>query len=64
MKFIYTYRKIFECINYLISRWQARKEGDKNMRAGLIPSKLLQERRIVMQRVEEGKGIISSYCSW
>lgn len=24
--------------------WQARKEGDRNMRAGLIPSKQLQER--------------------
>lgn len=24
--------------------WQARKEGDRNMRAGLIPSRTLQER--------------------
>lgn len=30
--------------------WQARKEGDKNLRAGLIPSKLLQERRITLER--------------
>ena len=24
--------------------WQARKEGDRNMRAGLIPGRTLQER--------------------
>lgn len=30
--------------------WQARKEGDRNMRAGLIPSRALQEHRIIMQR--------------
>lgn len=30
--------------------WQARKEGDKNMRAGLIPSRALQEQRIVHER--------------
>ncbi|XP_044734341.1 MAGUK p55 subfamily member 7 isoform X4 [Chrysoperla carnea] len=30
--------------------WQARKEGDKNMRAGLIPSRALQERRIIHER--------------
>ena len=24
--------------------WQARKEGDRNMRAGLVPSRQLQER--------------------
>ena len=26
--------------------WQARKEGDRNMRAGLIPSRKLQERYV------------------
>ncbi|KAK9882392.1 hypothetical protein WA026_020914 [Henosepilachna vigintioctopunctata] len=30
--------------------WQARKEGDRNMRAGLIPSRALQERRIIHER--------------
>lgn len=30
--------------------WQARKEGDRNMRAGLIPSRALQERRILHER--------------
>ncbi|XP_048525664.1 MAGUK p55 subfamily member 7-like isoform X4 [Dendroctonus ponderosae] len=30
--------------------WQARKEGDKHMRAGLIPSRALQEKRIVHDR--------------
>merc|ERR1711884_121664 len=32
--------------------WQARKEQDRNMRAGLIPSRALQERRIVHERNE------------
>ncbi|VVC32596.1 Hypothetical protein CINCED_3A020049 [Cinara cedri] len=31
--------------------WQARKEGDRNMRAGLIPSKALQERKIIHERL-------------
>ena len=35
------------------SRWQARKEQDRNMRAGLIPSRALQERRIVHERNEK-----------
>lgn len=38
--------------------WQARKEGDRNMRAGLIPSRVLQERKIIHERtanVEESK---------
>ncbi|XP_055707906.1 MAGUK p55 subfamily member 7 isoform X8 [Phlebotomus papatasi] len=30
--------------------WQARKEGDRNARAGLIPSRNLQERRIIHER--------------
>ncbi|KAF2358044.1 L27 domain C-terminal [Trinorchestia longiramus] len=32
--------------------WQARREGDRSMRAGLIPSRQLQERRISTQRAE------------
>ncbi|XP_017771695.1 PREDICTED: MAGUK p55 subfamily member 7 isoform X2 [Nicrophorus vespilloides] len=32
--------------------WQARKEGDRNMRAGLIPSRALQERRIIHERTQ------------
>lgn len=39
--------------------WQARREGDRNMRAGLIPSRALQERRIIHERTQnqddEGK---------
>ena len=37
---------------FLILRWQARREQDRNMRAGLIPSRALQERRIVHERNE------------
>lgn len=33
-----------------MDRWQARKEGDKQMRAGLIPSRMLQEKRIAYER--------------
>lgn len=33
-------------------RWQARREGDRNMRAGLIPSRALQERRIIHERTQ------------
>jgi len=32
--------------------WQARREGDRNMRAGLIPSRALQERRILHERTQ------------
>ncbi|XP_069679154.1 MAGUK p55 subfamily member 7 isoform X5 [Periplaneta americana] len=35
--------------------WQARKEGDRNMRAGLIPSRALQERRILHERTQQDK---------
>lgn len=35
--------------------WQARREGDRNMRAGLIPSRALQERRILLERKEKDK---------
>ncbi|XP_066991068.1 MAGUK p55 subfamily member 7 isoform X3 [Anabrus simplex] len=35
--------------------WQARREGDRNMRAGLIPSRALQERRILHERTQEEK---------
>ncbi|XP_051983840.1 MAGUK p55 subfamily member 7-like [Xyrauchen texanus] len=30
--------------------WQARRHGDANLRAGLIPSRQLQERRVALQR--------------
>ena len=36
--------------------WQARREHDRNMRAGLIPSRALQERRIVHERNEQQNG--------
>lgn len=36
-------------------RWQARREGDRNMRAGLIPSRALQERRIILERQQKEK---------
>ncbi|XP_075228457.1 membrane palmitoylated protein 7-like protein metro isoform X2 [Lycorma delicatula] len=35
--------------------WQARKEGDRDMRAGLIPSRALQERRILHERTQVDK---------
>ncbi|XP_017887928.1 MAGUK p55 subfamily member 7 isoform X4 [Ceratina calcarata] len=35
--------------------WQARREGDRNMRAGLIPSRALQERRIILERQQSVK---------
>ncbi|XP_068918261.1 MAGUK p55 subfamily member 7 isoform X5 [Tenebrio molitor] len=35
--------------------WQARREGDRNMRAGLIPSRALQERRIIHDRTQSAK---------
>ncbi|XP_023726515.1 MAGUK p55 subfamily member 7 isoform X4 [Cryptotermes secundus] len=35
--------------------WQARREGDRNMRAGLIPSRALQERRILHERTQQDK---------
>ncbi|CAH1169752.1 unnamed protein product [Phaedon cochleariae] len=35
--------------------WQARREGDRNMRAGLIPSRALQERRIIHDRSQVSK---------
>ena len=37
---------------FTFRRWQARREQDRNMRAGLIPSRALQERRIVHERNE------------
>ena len=39
-------------MQWFIFRWQARREQDRNMRAGLIPSRALQERRIVQERNE------------
>ncbi|XP_012267025.2 MAGUK p55 subfamily member 7 isoform X5 [Athalia rosae] len=35
--------------------WQARREGDRNMRAGLIPSRALQERIIILERQQKEK---------
>merc|ERR1712029_454499 len=43
------------CLGNRPERWQARKEQDRNMRAGLIPSRALQERRIVHERNEQLK---------
>ncbi|VEN40426.1 unnamed protein product [Callosobruchus maculatus] len=43
--------------------WQARKEGDRNMRAGLIPSRALQERRIIYERDQMGKNGEEALCS-
>lgn len=45
----------FSKINLCTLRWQARKEGDRNMRAGLIPSRALQERRIILERSLESE---------
>jgi len=50
--------------------WQARREQDRNMRAGLIPSRALQERRIVQERNEingvdtdkEALGLSEEFC--
>ncbi|XP_053693780.1 MAGUK p55 subfamily member 7 [Sabethes cyaneus] len=33
--------------------WQARKEGEKTTRAGLIPSRALQERRVLHERAQK-----------
>ncbi|CAO1330633.1 unnamed protein product [Diamesa serratosioi] len=50
--------------------WQARKEVDKTTRAGLIPSRALQERRIIHERTQvvkepnsESKSSCTSICS-
>ncbi|CRK91557.1 CLUMA_CG005213, isoform C [Clunio marinus] len=51
--------------------WQARKEVDKTTRAGLIPSRALQERRIIHERNQiskdtsgsESKSSCTSICS-
>lgn len=48
----------------LAFRWQARKEGDRNMRAGLIPSRALQERRIIHERTQKGKPEGSDEGKW
>ncbi|XP_020282141.1 MAGUK p55 subfamily member 7 isoform X4 [Pseudomyrmex gracilis] len=37
--------------------WQARREGDRNMRAGLIPSRALQERRLLFERMQKEKNV-------
>lgn len=36
--------------------WQARRECDRTMRAGLIPSRALQEKRVLHERSERGNG--------
>lgn len=51
----YSPAKIFDVRNIVNFRWQARKEGDRNMRAGLIPSRALQERRIIHDRTQAAK---------
>ncbi|XP_018320455.1 MAGUK p55 subfamily member 7 isoform X1 [Agrilus planipennis] len=43
--------------------WQARKESDRNMRAGLIPSRALQERRILYERNQTSKENGNGLCS-
>ncbi|CAB3368260.1 Hypothetical predicted protein, partial [Cloeon dipterum] len=44
--------------------WQARKEYDRNMRAGLIPSRALQEKRIVHERSLKGLDVANlGLCS-
>ncbi|KAF5271027.1 hypothetical protein FQR65_LT05377 [Abscondita terminalis] len=43
--------------------WQARKEGDRNMRAGLIPSRALQERRIIHDRTQTQNDNDNGLCS-
>ncbi|PNF13999.1 MAGUK p55 subfamily member 7 [Cryptotermes secundus] len=43
--------------------WQARREGDRNMRAGLIPSRALQERRILHERTQQDKTSEEGLCS-
>lgn len=48
--FLYCIR-IIKIIYFFPYRWQARKEGDRNMRAGLIPSRALQERKIIHERL-------------
>ncbi|KAJ9599917.1 hypothetical protein L9F63_009745 [Diploptera punctata] len=42
---------------------QARREGDRNMRAGLIPSRALQERRILHERSQMDKSGEEGLCS-
>jgi len=45
--------------------WQARRECDRSMRAGLIPSKALQEKRIMHERSEQKAnkdGKMSLFC--
>lgn len=41
--------------------WQARREQDRNMRAGLIPSRALQEKRILIERDELMKAQMQEY---
>ncbi len=45
----------FNTFSFIFFRWQARREHDRTMRAGLIPSRQLQERRMLQQRDEMAK---------
>jgi hypothetical protein len=47
-----------------VHRWQARREGDRNMRAGLIPSRALQERRILLERQQKEKQDEDNISTW
>lgn len=40
--------------------WQARRESDKTTRAGLIPSRALQERRILHERSQMAREMSAS----
>lgn len=53
--------EIVYLIFYLcLFRWQARKEFDKTTRAGLIPSRALQERRIMHERSQMAREMSTS----
>ncbi len=54
---------LFEIIFYFQDDaywWQARKETDKTTRAGLIPSRALQERRIMHERSQMAREMSAS----
>lgn len=52
---IFNFVIIYKSNKTFIFRWQARREGDRNMRAGLIPSRALQERKIIHERTQGEK---------
>lgn len=43
--------------NFCFVRWQARRDGDRGTRAGLIPSRAHQERMILRERSQIGKRV-------